>query len=106
MNSNEKTVSEVSGAKRRAYLGLVLVFVLWGSLYVVSTVVLQYMPTFAVMFCRFLIAYVVLTIIVKIAARGWHDGMNAQGKKTVIDKEGRKYVIIMGVFGYVAAVSV
>ncbi len=32
-----------------AYAGLVLVFIFWGSLYVVSAIVLRYMPTFLVM---------------------------------------------------------
>ena len=55
-----------------AYLGLIFVFVLWGSLYVVSSVVLRYMPTFAVMFCRFTIAFAALSIIVKTGSRKWN----------------------------------
>ena len=55
-----------------AYLGLVFAFVIWGSLYVVSSIVLRYVPTFAVMFCRFAIAFVTLSIILKAETRRSH----------------------------------
>ena len=90
-----------------AYLGLIIVFVLWGSLYVVSSVVLQYMPTFAVMFCRFAIAFAALSVIVKIGSRKWNpDGTDSQGRKTRIDRQGWKYVILMGVLGYAIGVGI
>ncbi len=90
-----------------AYLGLVFVFVLWGSLYVVSSVVLKYMPTFAVMFCRFVIAFAALSIIVKAGSRKWNpDGTDTQGHHTKIDSRGWKYVVIMGVFGYAVGVGI
>ena len=90
-----------------AYLGLIIVFVLWGSLYVVSSVVLQYMPTFAVMFCRFAIAFAALSVIVKIDSRKWNpDGTDSQGRKTRIDRQGWKYVILMGVLGYAIGVGI
>lgn len=90
----------------KAYIGLIIVFVLWGSLYVVSSVVLKYMPTFMVMFFRFLIAFLALCVIVKVKSRQWKNGKNEQGKKTKIDAEGRKYVLLLGIFGYALAVGV
>lgn len=90
----------------RAYIGLIIVFILWGSLYVVSSVVLQYMPTFAVMFCRFVIAFAALWVIVKVKGRKWKNGVNAQGKKTKMDRAGWRYVILLGVFGYAISVGV
>lgn len=90
----------------KAYIGLVAVFILWGSLYVVSSVVLKYMPTFMVMFFRFLIAFCALLVIVKVRSRKWKDGRNEQGKKTKIDAGGRKYILILGVFGYAVSVGV
>lgn len=90
-----------------AYLGLIFVFVLWGSLYVVSSVVLRYMPTFAVMFCRFAIAFAALSIIVKTGSRKWNaDGTDEQGRSTRIDGQGWKYVTLMGVFGYAIGVGI
>lgn len=89
----------------RAYMGLIIVFVLWGSLYVVSSVVLSYMPTFMVMFFRYMIAFLALCVIVKVRGRNWNDGKNEQGKKTKIDGEGRKYVLLMGIFGYAISVA-
>lgn len=90
----------------KAYLGLIIVFILWGSLYVVSSIVLKYMPTFAVMFCRFIIAFAALWVIVKIKGRKWKDGRNEQGKKTRLDASGRKYVLLLGIFGYAVSVGV
>jgi drug/metabolite transporter (DMT)-like permease len=102
-NEEESTVRKTAAA----YLGLVLVFVLWGSLYVVSSVVLQYMPTFAVMFCRFVIAFAALSIIVKAGSRKWNpDGTDEQGRKTKTDGPGWKYVILLGVLGYAVGVGV
>ena len=90
-----------------AYLGLVFVFVLWGSLYVVSSVVLKYMPTFAVMFCRFAIAFLALSIIVKADGRKWNpDGTDEQRRSTKIDGHGWKYVILIGVIGYAVGVGI
>lgn len=87
------------------YIGLVIVFMLWGSLYVVSSVVLKYMPTFFVMFCRFVIAFVALSVIIKIQSRGWHGGKDGIGRKTQIEKPARKYVLTMGIFGYAISVG-
>ena len=42
--------------KWRAYGSLVLTFLLWGSLYVVSKRMLLNLPVFLLAFCRFLIA--------------------------------------------------
>ena len=102
-----------------AYLGLVFAFVIWGSLYVVSSIVLRYVPTFAVMFCRFAIAFVTLSIILKAETRRSHhesiDGRktnlaapdrDSQGRKTRLDRRGWKYVLLMGVLGYAVGAGI
>lgn len=96
----------MSSSEKRAYLGLVLVFVIWGSLYVVSMVVLESLPAFLVMFFRFAIAFLTLSLIVKVRSRNWAGGVNEQGKKTRLDREAWKYVWIMGAFGYAVSVGV
>ena len=102
-----------------AYFGLVFAFVIWGSLYVVSSIVLQYVPTFAVMFCRFAIAFVTLSIILKAETRRSHhesiDGRKTNftapdrdslGRKTRLDRRGWKYVLLMGVLGYAVGAGI
>ncbi len=91
---------------RNAYLSLILVFMIWGSLYVVSKVVLQSIPTFMVMCCRFIIAFAALSVIIKVKSVSWSDGRNPQGRKTRLDRQAWKYVLLMGVCGYAISVSI
>ncbi len=77
---------------RKGYLYLLLTFIIWGSLYVVSKFVLGKMPTGVVAFCRFLIAFIALSL--------WQ-----RGKRKKIEKEDYKYVILLGFAGYFIAVG-
>lgn len=128
--NEEDSVVKKSAA---AYLGLVFAFVIWGSLYVVSSIVLRYVPTFAVMFCRFANAFVTLSIILKAETRRSHhesiDGQktnftapegdsrerktnlaaperDSRERKTRLDRRGWKYVLLMGVLGYAVGAGI
>jgi len=92
--------------KATAYIGLVLVFMIWGSLYVVGSVVLKYLPTFFVMLCRFLIAFPTLCLIVDIRGKAWKEGVDDQGKKTKLDTKGWKFAILLGLLGYAVSVGI
>lgn len=130
-NENKNEEDLIVKKSAGAYTGLVIAFILWGSLYVVSSIVLQYVPTFAVMFCRFAIAFVTLSAILK-AGKRKHDSksvdsrrtkcspdhMNnpnckdipenadSQGRKTKLDSRGWKYVLLMGVLGYAVGAGI
>jgi len=99
INDNDKE-------KGKAYLGLVLVFMIWGSLYVVSQAVLKSIPTFLLMFCRFGVAFMALSCILKVKGRRWNGGKSEQGRRTKLDRSAWKYVILMGTCGYAISVSV
>ncbi|BCN29597.1 DMT family transporter [Anaeromicropila herbilytica] len=76
-----------------AYLYLLLVFGIWGSLYVVSKFVLGKIPTFTILFLRFLIASISLYFIL--------------GKKKLkrVEKGDYKYIALVGIGGYFISVS-
>ncbi len=78
-----------------AYCGLVLTFVLWGSLYVVTKLVLNTLPAFSVAFVRFAIAWLALTVYAR-ASR------SAQPKR---DASYLRYALLLGVGGYAISVG-
>jgi drug/metabolite transporter (DMT)-like permease len=80
--------------KRKAYIYLIMTFILWGSLYVVSKYTLSKIPTFTLSFLRFCIAFVTLTMI---------SGKKKQTKK--IEKKDIPYLFLIGVGGYFIAVG-
>ena len=55
-------MNEKTGA-RKAILSLIITFVLWGSLYVVSRYVLGKLGPFTISFARFVIAFLTLTLM-------------------------------------------
>ncbi len=89
--------------KVKAYGGLILTFVIWGSLYVVSGIVLQALPTFTVAEVRFVIAFCFLSVL----SIGEKKKEQETGKKTAekIDGTCWKYIIILGLFGYTISVD-
>ena len=81
-----------------AYLGLILTFVLWGSLYVVTKLVVTSLPTFSVAFVRFFIAWLAL----------WAYGRLRGGDAFKAPRGDREYwraVLLMGVGGYAISVG-
>lgn len=78
--------------KTLGFTYLILVFVLWGSLYVVSKYVLGKMPTFTISFLRFTLAFMALSIFQR------------KNKDTNI-KEARPYILLIGAAGYFFAVG-
>lgn len=79
--------------KNLAYLYLTLTVCIWGSLYVVSKFVLGKVPTFTILFLRYLIAGVILLFIVKTR------------KTEKIKREDYKYIFFIGFIGYFIAVG-
>lgn len=81
-----------SNYKQKDYIFLILTFVIWGSLYVVSKYVLGKVPPGIVAFSRFFVAFIVLTLM--------------QGKnRERVEKEDFKYVLLIGVVGYFISVG-
>lgn len=80
-------------SSRKVYLYLLTVFILWGSLYVVSGFVMGKIPTFTVCFLRFVIAFAALTL------------MTRRRKKIHIEKADYKYLFLMGFLGYFLSVD-
>lgn len=79
-------------SKKKGFAYLILTFVLWGSLYVVSKFVLGKMPTFTISFLRFTLAFFALSFM-------------CRGKKIKIEKKDYKYIALVGVAGYFVAVG-
>lgn len=79
-------------ASKKGYLYLLLTFVLWGSLYVVSKYVLNHLPVFTVSFFRFLLAFAFLTLI-------------DRHPKKKLEKRHFPYVLLIGFGGYFIAVG-
>lgn len=77
----------------KSYLYLMITFMLWGSLYVVSQFVLGKIPTFTVAMFRYLIAFIALSFI------------SLKSKKEKIEKSDYKYFFIMGFIGYFISVD-
>lgn len=77
---------------KKAYLYLIITFILWGSLYVVSKKVLGELPAFTISMIRFAIAFAVL-------------GLLGRKKRVKIERQDYKYVAAIGVVGYFVAVG-
>ena len=75
------------------YLYLLLVFMIWGSLYVVSKFVLGKLPVFTISFLRFLIAGIPMGLVL------WKK------KPAKIQKQDYRYVLLLGVVGYFLTVG-
>ena len=82
-----------------AYVYLFITFVLWGSLYVVSKYVLGKLPAFTISFCRFLLAFLFLTLVDRLAGK-----TSSGGKKKKLEPGHFRYVILIGFGGYFIAV--
>lgn len=85
---------QADGAYGKIYGLLILTFVIWGSLYVVSKYVLGKLPTFTTSFFRFSIAYITLTLIGK-----------RRKATTVIAGKDIPWLLVLGIFGYFMSVG-
>ena len=84
------------------WAGLVLTFVLWGSLYVVSVLLLKSLPTFFVAAARFVVAFVTLSAILAVKKR---RPPSPAAKQLTLDKKAMRYVAVLGFFGYTVSVG-
>lgn len=85
-------VGQGQGGRATTYALLILTFVLWGSLYVVSKYVLGKLPTFTFSFLRFTIAFITLSLI-------------GRRRKVSIARRDVPWLLVLGVFGYFMAVG-
>ncbi len=76
---------------KNVYARLMLAFFLFGTLYVSSKYLLSFFPVFTLSFLRFFMAFIFLSMVVK-------------GKKLAIDREDRKYILLIGIAGYFVSV--
>lgn len=79
--------------KQKTYLYLMVTFMLWGSLFVVTQFVLGKIPTFTVAMFRYLSSFIALS------AAAWKK------EKEVIERQDYKYFFIVGFIGYFLAVD-
>jgi drug/metabolite transporter (DMT)-like permease len=85
-------------AKRKlAYIYLIATTSIWGSLYVVTRIVLASLAPFTLLFFRYFIAAIALGIVIK--TRGTRTG------KTVIEKGDYRYLFFIGIVGYCLSVG-
>lgn len=87
----------------RAYLGLILTFIIWGSLYVVSNILLKSLPTFFIAFMRYAIAFITMSVMFRVHVSKMKGAKTS--KKLHLDRMGRRYVFILGFCGYVISVG-
>ena len=79
-----------------AYLGLLLTFVLWGSLYVVTKLLFNSLPVFTTAFLRFSLAYLALLAYSRVI----REPAAPKG-----DREYLRAVLLQGVGGYAISVG-
>lgn len=78
---------------RQTYLYLMVTFILWGSLYVVSQYVLGKIPTFLTAMLRYLFSFLALSAV-------------SRGKqKEVVERKDYKYFFVVGFIGYFVAID-
>lgn len=85
-------------SKTRAYLSLLLTFVLWGSLYVASQIVMRELLPFTVALIRFILAWLFLTCLIRLKKDPELIAFRP-------DATCKKYIWILGFFGYTIAVG-
>lgn len=80
-------------SQKKAYLYLVLALTSWGSLYVAGKYVLEVLPSFTLLFLRYLIGISILLIIYR------------KLPKAAIEKNDYKYIFFIGFLGYFLAIG-
>jgi drug/metabolite transporter (DMT)-like permease len=80
-------------SQKKAYVYLVLALGSWGSLYVAGKYVLEVLPSFVLLFLRYLIGVSALLIFYR------------KHPKARIEKKDRKYVFAIGFLGYFLAIG-
>lgn len=79
--------------KGLAYIYLTITVSAWGSLYVVSKFVLGHVPTFTILFLRYLVAGIALLLILR----------TREPEK--IERQDYKYIVMIGFVGYFLSVA-
>lgn len=79
--------------KKYAYIYLIITLCAWGSLYVVSKFILTKVPTFTVLFFRYLISVIILFAILN------------KRKVSKIEKKDFPYIFLIGFIGYFISIA-
>ena len=79
--------------RQKAYLYLIITTTAWGSSYVAGKYVMESIPSFTLLFLRYSVAVIILTVLYK---RGSHQK---------IQKGDMKYLLSIGFFGYFGAIG-
>jgi Predicted permeases len=77
-------------SKSIVYLFLIIAIAAWGSLYVVSKYILGLVPTFTVLFFRYLVSAIALLILLRFR----------RSKPQKIARRDYKYIVLLGFLGY------
>lgn len=91
--NNVKGEKIMYSSRKKACIYLIITFLLWGSLYVVSKSVLNKLPVFTTAYFRYLIAFITLSV------------MLCRKKITLPSKQDWKYIFVLGFFGYTISVN-
>ena len=79
--------------RNRVYFYLLITVCAWGSLYVAGKFVLNQVPVFTVLFLRYLIAGIALTLVLR------------KKKREKIERQDYKYILVVGFIGYFLAIG-
>lgn len=80
-------------SRNAAYLYLILALTIWGSLYVAGKYVLAVIPSFTLLFLRYLIGVSVLLLVYR------------KKPRSIIDKKDYKYIFLIGFVGYFLSIG-
>ena len=80
-------------ARNKAYIYLILALTSWGSLYVAGKYVLETVPSFTLLFLRYLIGVSILLVVYR------------KRPRASIERKDYKYIILIGFVGYFLAIG-
>lgn len=79
--------------KTSVYLYLALATMAWGSMYVVSKFILAVLPSFAVLFIRYLLSGIILLLLLR------------RNKQAKIEHKDYKFILFIGIVGYFLSIG-
>lgn len=90
---------------KKVYVYLLITFFAWGSLHAVNRYLVGYLDVFVILFLRYLLASIFSFFVLYIVGRNGHGGQQSIRSRIMsIKKEDFKYVVLIGIVGYVGAV--
>lgn len=86
------------------YVYLLLTFFAWGSLHAVNRYLVGYFDIFVILFTRYLLATIFSIAVIWIEIKKSQGKGGIRKKLMVIEKPDIKYIVLIGIVGYVGAV--